>query len=258
MTGSTPARTEEPSCESRPPAGSSVYPRANGGTSKTRFAASSPNGLPPRERGNHVSRIRMAKSRRSTPARTGEPYGFSLMPSPRRVYPRANGGTCRGTAVRMRAAGLPPRERGNPGQPHNPPDRSRSTPARTGEPPTFFSALGCRAVYPRANGGTWRIQAFRKWNAGLPPRERGNHGRSSRTCARGRSTPARTGEPDPQNGPPSEKRVYPRANGGTRQPIGGTCRRRRSTPARTGEPRSRMSSRTPTKVYPRANGGTDG
>ncbi len=91
--GSIPARTGEPlSCAVRDrPIG--VYPRAYGGTSTTSSPATTPSGLSPRVRGNHVEIQQTDGTTGSIPARTGEPSPRSWPLWAPRVYPRAYGGT---------------------------------------------------------------------------------------------------------------------------------------------------------------------
>ena len=90
------------------------------------------------------------------------------------------------------------------------------------------------------------------------------------------SIPAHAGEPGPGPSPPQSPRVYPRACGGTKQPLhvvgpvwglsprmrgnpgrsSRTVRRRGSIPAHAGEPGVRQVSGAQLRVYPRACGGT--
>ena len=93
--------------------------------------------------------------------------------------------------------------------------RCRSIPARAGEPPIPARLDGLPAVYPRACGGTPTSSALWLLLEGLSPRVRGNPlSRYLPDVASG-SIPARAGEPaeDDRNNP--QRKVYPRACGGT-------------------------------------------
>ena len=111
---------------------------------------------------------------------------------------------------------------------------------------------------------------------GLSPRVRGNRPQRGQVEHVGRSIPARAGEPVNMESRGSDKRVYPRACGGTRSVphsafwlsglsprVRGNrlrCARRclwlGSIPARAGEPNPSSNSPTASTVYPRACGGT--
>ena len=70
----------------------------------------------------------------SIPARAGEPHITQMEEESDKVYPRACGGTQRQQYRRANSAGLSPRVRGNPETPRPNGGRSRSIPARAGEP----------------------------------------------------------------------------------------------------------------------------
>ena len=111
---------------------------------------------------------------------------------------------------------------------------------------------------------------------GLSPRVRGNPHRRSRRPTWNGSIPARAGEPDASGRSPRNRRVYPRACGGTvswtRHPTpdrglsprvrgnlhagDGVQQLQGSIPARAGEPMSWPPSWPRGTVYPRACGGT--
>ena len=253
--GSIPARAGEPHQKVQTQANEPVYPRACGGTKFWSCGLSSVTGLSPRVRGNPPARARCRCSRRSIPARAGEP------PSPTRrqrhgpVYPRACGGTWPGRSSGLPRMGLSPRVRGNL---HRVPHQRRparsiparagnrqaqifrrrsigSIPARAGEPARRRCTAGPFAVYPRACGRTLICSAPGAVREGLSPRVRGNQGVRSRRVGAGGSIPARAGEPGVQKRMSEPPRVYPRACGGTS--VIAFSRRR-------------------TEVYPRACGGT--
>ena len=70
-----------------------VYPRACGGTSRTRSGMPATKGLSPRVRGNLVDGSLTVTARGSIPARAGEPENSIGDFVTVGVYPRACGGT---------------------------------------------------------------------------------------------------------------------------------------------------------------------
>ena len=279
--GSIPARAGEPGLLTvqRWPFG--VYPRACGGTGPSDRSALAVWGLSPRVRGNHSSHPPTILWIRSIPARAGEPTQSSRAYRRTRVYPRACGGqpvplpvprppisvyprACGGTDSIFSGispnAGLSPRVRGNPFRPAASGTGRRSIPARAGEPVPARSVGNGSPVYPRACGGTFGILSDDLNLRGLSPRVRGNP--MDATCCgnRGRSIPARAGEPAWWFSPSNRPGVYPRACGGTGLPdilnIGATglsprvrgnplairlpARTNGSIPARAGEPGGQM------------------
>ena len=131
-------------------------------------------------------------------------------------------------------------------------------------------------VYPRACGGTVAAKDLRIGDSGLSPRVRGNHQVLPGMGCPGGSIPARAGEPSTWIGRMAMAKVYPRACGGTSQPLTGPSaaqglsprvRGNRSQalvqadlqgsiPARAGEPPTWLGKVSPWTVYPRACGGT--
>ena len=113
-------------------------------------------------------------------------------------------------------------------------------------------------------------------DAGLSPRERGNHRRPTGGGDGHGSIPVRAGEPNPTSASWPARRVYPRASGGTTDEHGDVAhddglsprergnpelyrplrRQPRSIPARAGEPAGTFRSLGTATVYPRASGGT--
>ena len=112
-----------------------VYPRACGGTRRSRALPAIVSGLSPRLWGNRSIGGQGFKWQRSIPAPAGEP----CLPPARCgvfwVYPRACGGTGCGASVDREECGLSPRLRGNPLDKTPGFDRVRSIPAPAGEPP---------------------------------------------------------------------------------------------------------------------------
>ena len=92
---------------------------------------------------------------------------------------------------------------------------SGSIPARAGEPQPSEFGLSDDGVYPRACGGTVSVASVDALMSGLSPRVRGNPLWGITIKFVMGSIPARAGEPSNQNGSVGNKRVYPRACGGT-------------------------------------------
>ena len=193
--GSIPARAGEPSAgPSRSPA-SGVYPRACGGTASTATQIQGDVGLSPRVRGNLNHARRIGERQGSIPARAGEPTPWRSWATPRRVYPRACGGTMSAPPASAVDTGLSPRVRGNQGDEVSDADEVGSIPARAGEPRSFTMASAEIWVYPRACGGTDRYALIRLIIWGLSPRVRGNHSLGCTSPATQGSIPAHAGEP---------------------------------------------------------------
>ena len=216
---SIPARAGEPRSRRAAPTGSTVYPRASGGTRCSGPGQPRSWGLSPRERGNHPGQPHPRQPDGSIPARAGEPPSRRKPPGRHRVYPRASGGTSSARQNPRVARGLSPRERGNP----------RS-----------LGATACRTtVYPRASGGTGGVRTNEYGAFGLSPRERGNLLDRGEQSPWSRSIPARAGEPRSSSAASSLATVYPRASGGTSQNL-------RSQVCRTGlSPRERGTDPVP-------------
>ena len=114
-------------------------------------------------------------------------------------------------------AGLSPRLRGNATPARSSINVMGSIPALAGERESYPFLLTETRVYPRACGGTHRLnaQSCRHW--GLSPRLRGNAQRGQfRDCGSG-SIPALAGERGIVPGQKIHVGVYPRACGGTPQ-----------------------------------------
>ena len=131
------------------------------------------------------------------------------------VYPRACGGTAPPTCQRRAQTGLSPRVRGNPRDKMPGAVRSRSIPARAGEPALADRKIRQTEVYPRACGGTLRHAWHGPEFVGLSPRVRGNRLEVRARVMDVRSIPARAGEPAQRCTPALHYWVYPRACGGT-------------------------------------------
>ena len=193
--GSIPARAGEPSAFSGNTAGSTVYPRACGGTRDHDFLVVNTAGLSPRVRGNRIPSLGQRRKWRSIPARAGEPAGNSRWRRPNGVYPRACGGTASGSGSCRAVMGLSPRVRGNLLSIRGDRYFLRSIPARAGEPHSAYHLCLQRTVYPRACGGTGTVMITWPEDQGLSPRVRGNLPSKQVASRSIRSIPARAGEP---------------------------------------------------------------
>ena len=233
---SIPAPAGEPWCLARWPWRSQVYPRACGGTGLSLLRPIDVPGLSPRLRGNHPQDARGKCKGRSIPAPAGEPGRACRQRPGREVYPRACGGTLNPLAKTNVVA--------------------RSIPAPAGEPWCLARWPWRSQVYPRACGGTG-LSLLRPIDVpGLSPRLRGNHPQDARGKCKGRSIPAPAGEPGRACRQRPGREVYPRACGGTLNPLAKTNVVARSIPAPAGEPLFLRLGYQPLKVYPRACGGT--
>ena len=273
---SIPAPAGEPPVVSAPIVGTTVYPRACGGTLPSSVWSWSGYGLSPRLRGNLGNGATDLLDAGSIPAPAG--------------------GTGKdGDAARVQG-GLSPRLRGNPSTAARWMIASRSIPAPAGEPQRQRPPLPCLMVYPRACGGTRRRGLRPVLAYGLSPRLRGNLFIMPKTHKNIGSIPAPAGEPVTPVSLIQGPRVYPRACGGTGTPstsplttwvypraCGGThtipgmatalsglsprlrgnqitcvdcLDAERSIPAPAGEPRNARWAYQASPVYPRACGGT--
>ena len=218
------------------------------------------------------------QNRRSIPAQVGEPLRLTFPQLPRRVYPRAGGGTLIAPPMLVSFFGLSPRRRGNRSVRPFPERAIGSIPAQAGEPPRISSIVLTPRVYPRAGGGTAPGNASTARHTGQSPRRRGNLVALAVCLVCDGSIPAQAGEPRARTTSSRATGVYPRAGGGTayeesveltnsglsprRRGNREAIERRRecsgSIPAQAGELASARSSLTSTPVYPRAGGGTGG
>ena len=214
-TRSIPARAGEPGECRRSPRARRVYPRACGGTAEARRRDQISEGLSPRVRGNLIARVPCSASKRSIPARAGEPRRPGAATRYRRVYPRACGGTSLRGFLAAPANGLSPRVRGNQTCDSRWLRRGGSIPARAGEPRRRRAPAQWAWVYPRACGGTSCCSCPPASAGGLSPRVRGNLNEVWHGASKIGSIPARAGEPAPDLALHAIHGVYPRACGGT-------------------------------------------
>ena len=172
--------------------------------------------------------------------------------------------------------GLSPRMRGNLRMVDDNVLVIRSIPAHAGEPAPIMPAPAMATVYPRACGGTAKLDNVSSRGRGLSPRMRGNLKFKWARLPSERSIPAHAGEPPSGTWSNIIPRVYPRACGGTHQfPVKVKSRRGlsprmrgnqvicipmalflRSIPAHAGEPLRVIDGAVLGRVYPRACGGT--
>ena len=216
---SIPARAGEPSERVPERTSETVYPRACGGTEGMARMELLKNGLSPRVRGNPPSLAHYPIQCGSIPARAGEPLTDAMTRPPSAVYPRACGGTWGHIQFETIHPGLSPRVRGNRLGRTSGMLIWRSIPARAGEPRTARRGRADCWVYPRACGGTTAARIQTSALTGLSPRVRGNPPEQATYGLEWRSIPARAGEPSTQKRPGTGTPVYPRACGGTCQPL---------------------------------------
>ena len=193
--GTIPARAGEPAGESARAWRRGDYPRTSGGTDTGRRARGPAQGLSPHERGNRASPRANAAGSGTIPARAGEPIrpaGAGRQPGD---YPRTSGGTSYIVEWIREVMGLSPHERGNPSSRVHSPGRSRTIPARAGEPWCASSPRARPGDYPRTSGGTASTHRMSDRPTGLSPHERGNRRGARRRGAGGGTIPARAGEP---------------------------------------------------------------
>ena len=192
------------------------------------------------------------------------------------VYPRVYGGTHHPENLGASDTGLSPRVRGNRANSAGRSSLGRSIPACTGEPRLATFQSFSIQVYPRVYGGTFDFPGQLGPDRGLSPRVRGNRRCPFGPYFIGRSIPACTGEPHPQDGQLAQVGVYPRVYGGTGhgefpmqrgyglsprvrgnlQRHAGVRHQYGSIPACTGEPVMVSFLCNVATVYPRVYGGT--
>ena len=191
---SIPAPAGEPDSLLAPVSGTSVYPRACGGTLTGSDQPCRKRGLSPRLRGNPDDAGDSNLGVRSIPAPAGEPFTLSADTISPSVYPRACGGTLGSVREGLKLLGLSPRLRGN----------------RVGE----NTRTGAVGSIPRLRGNPsgWRGPEHRVRSIPAPAGE--PHPPARKPTYR-RSIPAPAGEPARTEPPIISTKVYPRACGGT-------------------------------------------
>ena len=197
--GSIPAQAGEPRVRRSGPPPLRVYPRAGGGTGYGSSLIEHGEGLSPRRRGNRRPPPSCRSRRGSIPAQAGEPPACRGHRSPRRVYPRAGGGTSTVKPWPLHPPGLSPRRRGNRTCDDFQATGLGSIPAQAGEPARASRRTSGSRVYPRAGGGTVESVRDLRDHQGLSPRRRGNRRLAESDTVRLGSIPAQAGEP-PRSG----------------------------------------------------------
>ena len=271
-----PARAGEPRPRSARTASTWDYPRTSGGTRKALGRLERLGGLSPHERGNQEMPLCLCHVRGTIPARAGEPLRRSSTAPSGEDYPRTSGGTLPRFARQLRESGLSPHERGNRSTSTSFFLKTRTIPARAGEPQPPPSPRRGLRDYPRTSGGTRIPPPVPHSARGLSPHERGNlFGDVDNGFVSG-TIPARAGEPAASSSSSAFSRDYPRTSGGTpcprwmhaRSPGLSPHERGNLTrawdaalawgtiPARAGEPGSWRIPSPSVRDYPRTSGGT--
>ena len=233
-------------------------------------------GTSPRVRGKPLVHVLTPACLRYIPARAGEAAMPRGTPRPRRVHPRACGGSDESVRVRVKSQGTSPRVRGKRESSKTRPPPPGYIPARAGEAAGPAISTERRWVHPRACGGSRRIGASWAVAWGTSPRVRGKLGEGLAAVGAEGYIPARAGEAavSALRGP--SPGVHPRACGGsarvdrigpdawgTSPRVRGKRRRRRRRrgwtryiPARAGEASAAWSMWRLWGVHPRACGGS--
>ena len=175
---SIPARAGQPLRRPSAASPTAVYPRACGATESCAVGNSGVYGLSPRVRGNRRALLMLVVTRRSIPARAGQPGSHPHLLMAGRVYPRACGATHRDPHKDHKRDGLSPRVRGNQSMNGALPVAGRSIPARAGQPYPRQDATRQGRVYPRACGATRGNLAPCRTLTGSIPARAGQPGRT--------------------------------------------------------------------------------
>ena len=218
--GPIPAQAGEPRSCCRRSARPRAYPRAGGGTRRSRcLSCLLLLGLSPRRRGNRIRRTASPRGIRPIPAQAGEPCSARRSGKRRRAYPRAGGGTESSSARSSGEAGLSPRRRGNLDVGERDQVIEGPIPAQAGEPRWRRARRRADRAYPRAGGGTIVHMESAGLGGGLSPRRRGNRGHCALALERVGPIPAQAGEPRGLDERRALARAYPRAGGGTERAL---------------------------------------
>ena len=271
---SIPAHTGKPTCESRWPSTTRVYPRTHGEASGTITTISPSRGLSPHTRGSRSRRGRFPRPHRSIPAHTGKPSAGPASAGAGRVYPRTHGEAASQLRLHGGEQGLSPHTRGSRPETVAMMLLAWSIPAHTGKPAHARSAAATIGVYPRTHGEARRLPRGRPCIWGLSPHTRGSLLSGASVILILRSIPAHTGKPCRSCRCSCCLSVYPRTHGeahyasrkgllteglsphtrgsqGADRPSPAPLR---SIPAHTGKPRPRPARPSATWVYPRTHG----
>ena len=239
---SIPARAGQPAGGATWVRKGGVYPRTRGATARAAAEMSKRGGLSPHARGNQCLAGPTRPGPGSIPARAGQPPSFRGSFSISSVYPRTRGATmrthwlircpcglsphARGNHPRRRRRphrhdrGLSPHARGNPACSRRERVPRRSIPARAGQPLYLIPPRALSEVYPRTRGATEKPGASLSVWCGLSPHARGNRLCHCPRTDRGRSIPARAGQPVRVDDSAARRPVYPRTRGATSRRVG--------------------------------------
>ena len=231
-------------------------------------------GSSPRGRGTPLGRSGGAVEHRFIPARAGNAAKRLVRATGATVHPRAGGERQRGPATMCRFIGSSPRGRGTPRHLHawRPPDRF--IPARAGNAGDEPWKWLIGTVHPRAGGERPCASSRRRSAAASSPRGRGTPVRVEEGDPQLRFIPARAGNAPARVVNHGRHPVHPRAGGEryhpaqTEVPVSGSSPRGRGTrrsrpycrfrlrfiPARAGNACRCPTPRAPASVHPRAGG----
>ena len=191
---SIPAHAGETRSQPRPLCVREVYPRARGGNYTSVYFFRLMYGLSPRTRGKQIALKAREGEARSIPAHAGETRRDTDDRRLGKVYPRARGGNRRRVGQIAAHLGLSPRTRGKRVSTEWSGCAIGSIPAHAGETGARRLRWWRSSVYPRARGGNDIAGETIAHLAGLSPRTRGKHYRSTYSPRGAGSIPAHAGE----------------------------------------------------------------
>jgi len=213
--GTIPARAGQPRPTRTRSATSMDYPRSRGATTRCATPRMRRRGLSPLARGNRADTGHADSSRRTIPARAGQPATAGTPACECRDYPRSRGATRRLARGRRRRSGLSPLARGNHRHWTLDIGRVGTIPARAGQPNGIDNHDRSRGDYPRSRGATFWASSTHSSIAGLSPLARGNPHRGRWLHRRDGTIPARAGQPTSRILYMTTLRDYPRSRGAT-------------------------------------------
>ena len=245
-------------------------------TTRSPCSPTSPSGLSPLARGNHVLIAIDQLIYGPIPARTGQPCARSSPSSPSSAYPRSHGATENTCITADAGLGLSPLARGNRPRPLGQGSPAGPIPARTGQPLVPVLLGSCSGAYPRSHGATVSQASHPSIPQGLSPLARGNPMPMPVAPTTLWPIPARTGQPVTRKAAAIASRAYPRSHGAT-APGSGLCGAwpglsplargnleddvywspaQGPIPARTGQPKAGRRGHLKSRAYPRSHGAT--
>ena len=256
--GSIPARAGNPFALDLADRIARVHPRACGESIRGDDGRAAALGPSPRVRGIRWRRRGERETKRSIPARAGNPRAVGREGVAVRVHPRACGESILRPGVYVQDSGPSPRVRGIRRRAAAERPDVGSIPARAGNPPPHARRGHRSRVHPRACGESGPRARRRRSRAGPSPRVRGIPLRARVVDIEVGSIPARAGNPAGPSTTGCRPTVHPRACGesaggggarrrgpgpsprvrGIRPPSTSRGRERGSIPARAGNPAS--------------------